>query len=120
MASKGTWSVIFDDKVVVKKTDDMASEPMGHRIDDDAFWSQAKFSNIWAIQYGCPNADDQVEHRDTTPHCSYAEANLGDFNDFITRFDAAHLAKLQYDWDVWEEEESVKGPRPSSYSSNPV
>jgi hypothetical protein len=43
MASKGTWSVIFDDKVVVKKTGDMEAEPMGHYIDDDAFWSQAKF-----------------------------------------------------------------------------
>tara|TARA_R100000329_G_scaffold77949_1_gene66937 strand:+ start:336 stop:698 length:363 start_codon:yes stop_codon:yes gene_type:complete len=120
MASRGTWSVIFDDKVVVKKTDDMANSPIGHQINDDSFWNQSKFNNIWAIQYGTSVASDEVEYRDTTPHSTYADANLGDFNEFITRFDAAHLAKLQADWDVDGRDESEKGARPTSYSSTAV
>ena len=39
------------------------------------------------------------EYRDSTPHSSYEDANLGDFQEFITRWDSAHLAQLQADWD---------------------
>jgi hypothetical protein len=34
---------------------------------------------------------DEVEYRDATPHSTYADANLGDFNDFINKWDSAHL-----------------------------
>ena len=124
MASKGTWSVVFDDKTVVKKTDDFANNPTGYAIDDSVFWNQSKFNNIWAIQYGTSNPSDTVEYRDTTPHSNWEDANLGDFSDFTTRWDSAHLSQLQLDWDednvdneTSEEKITRLGAKPTSYSS---
>ena len=129
MASKGTWTVVFEDKAVQKGTGKQ------YVINDDAFWNQSKFSTVWAIQYGASNTSDEVEYRDETPHSSYADANLGDFQEFINRWDAAHLAQLQTDWDdntlsiedpvgsetFRNETEAEKitrlGARPTSYSS---
>ena len=122
MASNATWTIIFPSKRINK------GGVSSHIIDDDAFWNDPKFSNIWAIQYGTDNTNEEVEYRDTTPHTSYADASLGDFNEFITRYDAAHLAQLQADWDYkWNnynvegETEAEKitrlGARPTSYSS---
>ena len=122
MSTNANWTVIFVDKTIIKNTG--AESGTGYQINDDAFWSQAKFANIWAIQYGTSVSSDEVEHRDSTPHCSYAEASLGDFQDFITKWDTAHLAQLQADWDnnnVDGETEAEKisrlGARPTSYSS---
>ena len=68
-----------------------------------------------------------MEYRDTTPHTSYAAASLGDFNDFITRWDAAHLAGLQDVWDndnvegeTAEEKIARIGERPTAYASDSV
>jgi hypothetical protein len=36
----------------------------GYVINDDAFWFQNKFSNIWAIQHGASVSTDEVEYRD--------------------------------------------------------
>jgi hypothetical protein len=138
MATNANWTVIFDDKLVVKNYAEGAEEGIGYKIDDDAFWSDSKFANIWAIQYGTSNTSDEVEHRDETPHCSYADANLGDVSQFSNRWDAAHLAQLQLEWDndtlqiqdgtdaegseiFRDETEAEKiarlGARPTSYSS---
>jgi len=118
MAAKGNWTVVFEDKGIQKENG------IRYIINDDAFWNQSKFSNIWAIQYGTSVTSDEVEYRDTTPHSSYADANLGDFQEFINRWDSAHLSKLQSDWDndnVDGETEAEKiarlGARPTSYSS---
>jgi hypothetical protein len=88
------------------------------------FWSQSKFSNIWAIQHGASVSTDEVEYRDNTPHSTYADANLGDFNDFINKWDSAHLATLQSNWDnnnvegeTSEQKITRIGVRPTSYSS---
>lgn len=97
MKSGGNWTVVFEDKCVIKNTGSEAGT--GYVINDDAFWGQSKFSNIWAIQYGTANTSDEVEHRDSTPHKSFADADLGDIQDFITRWDSAHLAVLQIQWD---------------------
>jgi hypothetical protein len=119
MATNSTWTVIFDDKKIIKK-----SENIGYTINDDNFWNQSKFSNIWAIQYGTSNVSDEVEYRDETSHSSFADANLGDFQDFIDKWDSAHLVSLQDIWDqdnVEGETEAEKitrlGARPTSYSS---
>ena len=126
MATSSTWTVVFEDKKIIKPGFDNGdgTTGRGYIIDDDAFWNQSKFSNIWAIQYGTSNSSNEVEHRDTTPHCSFAEAGLGDFQDFIDKWDAAHLADLQSNWDnnnVDGETEAEKiarlGARPTSYSS---
>ena len=127
MATSATWTVIFDDKKVIKQSGDAAGP---YEIVDNDFWGLAKWNNIWAIQYGTSNPSDTVEYRDSTPHSTWEDANLGDFQDFITRWDSAHLAQLQSDWDndnlVDEngdstETESEKiarlGARPTSYSS---
>ena len=122
MATNATWTVVFEDKLVIKQSGDGAGN--GYKIDDNDFWGLAKWNNIWAIQYGTFEPSDTVEHRDGTPHCTWEDANLGDFQDFIDRWDAAHLARLQSDWDsnnVDGESESDKiarlGARPTSYTS---
>jgi hypothetical protein len=122
MATNATWTVVFEDKLVIKQSGDGGGN--GYKIDDNDFWGLAKWNNIWAIQYGTFEPSDTVEHRDGTPHCTWEDANLGDFQDFIDRWDAAHLARLQNDWDnnnVEDESESDKiarlGARPTSYSS---
>ena len=121
MASVGNWTVIFEDKMIIKQNGDAAGN---YIIDDDTFWNDPKFSNIWAIQYGTSVTSDEVEYRDETPHSSFVDANLGDFQDFITKWDEAHLAQLQSDWDnnnLDGETEAEKitrlGSRPISYSS---
>jgi hypothetical protein len=73
---------------------------------------------------------DEVEYRDTTPHSSFVDANIGDISQFSSRWDSAHLAKLQADWDsdnaidengnsTETEAEKITrlGARPISYSS---
>jgi len=121
MATNATWTVVFEDKLVIKQSGDAAG---GYKISDDDFWGLAKWNNIWAIQYGTANPSDTVEYRDQTPHSTWEDANLGDFQDFITRWDSAHLAQLQSGWDnnnVEGESEADKiarlGARPTSYSS---
>ena len=111
-------------KQLLKKGTDEGS----YVIDDDAFWNDSKWSNIWAIQYKNDNHDynDSVEYRDETPHATWNAAGLGDFNSqFISRWDAAHLAKIQSNWDndnAEDETEAEKiarlGERPTSYSSS--
>ena len=131
MATNATWTVIFDDKMIMKRTGEFdVSNGPGYVIDDDAFWNQSKFSNIWAIQYEASNVSDQVEYRDDTPHSAYDSSVLGNISQFTDRWDAAHLAKLQADWDgdvLYGAEPSDtesqadqiarKGARPTSYSS---
>ena len=133
MASKGNWTVIFEDKKIVKNFAEGADEGVGYKINDDAFWNQSKFSNIWAIQLGTSNSSDEVEHRDETPHSSYEDANLGDISQFSNKWDVAHLAQLQIDWDedvisiydadnnhsleTQTQQIARKGERPTTYSS---
>tara|TARA_R100001015_G_C4629774_1_gene190880 strand:+ start:609 stop:965 length:357 start_codon:yes stop_codon:yes gene_type:complete len=118
MATNANWTVIFDDKKIIKQTGEYS--PRAFDIDDDAFWNDSKWSNIWAIQYVSDNLDhmDTVEHRDTTPHKSWNQAELGDFSSqFISRWDAELLKELQLSWDEDSRDESEKGARPTSYSS---
>ena len=125
MATNANWTIVFDDKLVIKNYAEGENEGIGYNISDDSFWNQSKFSNIWAIQSGTSNSSDEVEHRDETSHCSYADANLGDISQFSDRWDAAHLTQLQSDWDSNnasdDETEAEKiarlGARPTSYSS---
>ena len=130
MATNAQWTVVFEDKCIIKNFAEGANEGIGYIISDDSFWGQSKFSNIWAIQFGTANTIDTVEYRDGTPHSSWEDANLGDFQDFITRWDSAHLAQLQFDWDnnnavdsdgnsTETEAEKIArlGARPTSYSS---
>ena len=122
MATNANWSIVFEDKLIIKQSGDGAEN--GYNISDDSFWSDSKFSNIWAIQHGTSVTSDEVEYRDTTPHSSFADANIGDINQFSSKWDLAHLTKLQSDWDgdnVDGETEAEKisrlGARPTSYSS---
>jgi hypothetical protein len=130
MATNANWTVVFDDKRIIKNHAEGASEGIGYVISDDSFWSDSKFSNIWAIQYGNSVISDEVEYRDTTPHSSFVDANIGDISQFSSRWDSAHLAKLQADWDsdnaidengnsTETEAEKITrlGARPISYSS---
>jgi len=124
MAAKGNWTIVFEDKCIIKNYAEGASEGIGYVISDDSFWSDSKFSNIWAIQYGTSTPTDEVEYRDETQHTTYADANLGDISQFSSRWDVVHLSKLQADWDndnVEDETEAEKiarlGARPTSYSS---
>ena len=124
MATNSNWTVVFEDKTVLKNYAEGANQGIGYVITDDAFWNQSKFSNIWAIQHGTSVLTDEVEYRDETPHSTFADADLGDISQFSSRWDAAHLSKLQSDWDndnVEGETDAEKitrlGARPTSYSS---
>ena len=124
MATNGNWTIVFEDKVIIKNHAEGASEGIGYVINDDSFWSDSKFSNIWAIQHGSSNSSDEVEYRDSTPHSSFVNANIGDINQFSSKWDSAHLAQLQSNWDdnnVDGETDAEKitrlGARPTSYSS---
>jgi hypothetical protein len=130
MATNANWTVVFEDKTVIKNYAEGASEGVGYIIDDDTFWSQSKFSNIWAIQHGTSVSTDEVEYRDETPHSAYDSSVLGDISQFSDKWDNAHLIQLQYDWDnnnagdeegnltETEAEKIVRlGARPTSYSS---
>ena len=124
MATNATWTVVFDDKIVIKNYNEGASEGIGYVINDDSFWSDSKFSNIWAIQYGNSITSDEVEYRDTTPHSSFADVNIGDISQFSSKWDSVHLIELQSGWDndnVDGETDAEKitrlGARPTSYSS---
>jgi hypothetical protein len=134
MASKGNWTVVFEDKLVIKNYAEGASGGIGYVINDNSFWSDSKFSNIWAIQYGSSNPSDEVEYRDETPHSTFADANIGDISQFSNKWDVAHLTQLQADWDndveyTTDAEGNItstesqadqiarKGARPTSYSS---
>ena len=134
MATNGNWTIVFDDKTVIKNFAEGATEGIGYAINDDAFWSQSKFSNIWAIQHGSSNSSDEVEYRDDTPHSSYDVSVLGNISEFSNRWDTAHLSQLQNDRDnddgntyddsgnlthtETEAEKTIRlGARPTSYSS---
>jgi hypothetical protein len=130
MASKGNWTIVFDDKQIIKNYNEGASGGISYIIQDDAFWNQSKFSNIWAIHYGTSVTSDEVEYRDETPHSSYADLNIGDISQFSNKWDEAHLSKLQSNWDndnfynqdgsaAETEAEKITrlGVRPTSYSS---
>jgi hypothetical protein len=124
MATNANWTIVFDDKKIIKNYAEGANRGVGYIISDDSFWSDSKFSNIWAIQYGTSITSDEVEYRDETPHSSFANANIGDISQFTNKWDSAHLSKLQAEWDednIDDETESEKtirlGARPTSYSS---
>jgi len=123
MATTSSWTVVFEDKLVINRSVDK----IGYEIKDDAFWNDAKFSNVWAIQYGTTPSSDEVEYNDSTPHSAYDSSVLGNFNEFITRWDSAHLAQLQAEWDANNEdgetaEQKINrlGARPTSYNSPSV
>jgi|TARA_R110002060_G_scaffold68310_1_gene77049 hypothetical protein len=130
MATNANWTVVFEDKCIIKNYAEGASEGIGYVISDDSFWSDSKFLNIWAIQHGSSITSDEVEYRDSTPHSSFADANIGDISQFSNKWDSAHLAQLQSNWDndnaVDEDGNSTEtevekitrlGARPTSYSS---
>ena len=97
MATNSDWTVVFEDKLIIKSDFDNGNgtKGRGYSIDDDSFWNQSKFSNIWAIQYGTSNPEDAVEYRNDTPHSEYDASVLGDFQQFIDKWDAAHLAYIE-------------------------
>lgn len=134
MATNSQWTVIFEDKKIIKNIGSEAGT--GYVIENDSFWNDSKWSNIWAIQYIDDNHDynDSVEYRDQTPHSTWTSANLGNFRtQFVDKWDAVHLAQLQNNWDndviktydenqnetVESEADQItrKGARPTSYSS---
>lgn len=135
MATNSNWTVVFEDKMIIKQT---GTDSGHYKISDDSFWNDPKWSNVWAIQFKDDDLDynDCVEYRDETPHASWNESGLGDFqSQFISKWEFAHLSKLQSDWDnsdgntyddtdemniIHKETEAEKiarlGPRPTSYS----
>ena len=123
MATNANWTIVFEDKLIIKQSGDATGT--AYTISDDSFWSDSKFSNIWAIQHGTSTTSDEVEYRDQAPHSSYADANIGDISQFSNLWDVAHLTKLQANWDndngnstETEAEKIVRlGARPISYSS---
>ena len=128
-----TWTVIFEDKTIYKRNG--AENGTSYLINDNSFWSQEKFLNIWSIQYQSNPITHEVEYRNNKLQSSYADADIGDFSQFITKWDEAHLNQLQSNWDnnniqvedpvgsetfrneTSSEKISRLGERPTSYNS---
>ena len=99
MAAKGTWTVVFDDKLIINQSDiGPDNQPNSYEIDDNDFWNNPDYSNFWAIQYQTSNSSDEVEFKDETPNDTWASTGL-DFQPFMDKWEAAHLAYLQGEWD---------------------
>jgi len=118
-----TWTVIFEDKRIYKKNG--LENGTSYKINDNDFWSQDKFLNIWSIQYQTNPLNHEVEYKDNKLQSTYADADIGDFSQFITKWDNEHLTNLQSIWDndnvtdeTVEEKITRLGTRPTSYSSN--
>ena len=118
----GPYGGIFVGETLISAVEELA-QVYQELFNDDAFWATTAFQNIWAIQSGTSNSSDEVEHKDSTPHCSLADEGI-DFQQFVTKWDSVHLAHLQGEWDadnVEGETEAEKitrvGARPTSYSS---
>jgi hypothetical protein len=134
MSKHGLWTVIMEDKIIIKKIEEFSvSSVKALKIEDDSFWSQSKFSNIHAIQFSDDGVDnDQVEYKDNSPNSSYDENILGNFRtEFISKWDSVYLIELQNNWDSDDKDangdilvdETVEaktirlGARPTSYTS---
>ena len=73
MAAKGTWTVVFDDKLIIKQSElSSDNQPVGYEINDNDFWNNSDYSNFWAVQYQTSNTSDEVEFRDETPNDTWA------------------------------------------------
>jgi hypothetical protein len=119
MATNATWTVVFEDRCVIKNTG--AEAGTGYIIDDAAFWATTAFQNIWAIQSGTSNSSDEVEHRDGTAHCSLADEGI-EMSQFITRDNLRIEDPEGEDPPVFRDETEAEkiarlGARPTSYSS---
>jgi hypothetical protein len=136
MSKHGTWTVIFVDQMIVKRTGEFnITTAKGYVCGSTDFWMQPKFSNLHVIQFTDDNVDnDQVEYADNRPNGKYDASILGDFQQFIDLWDAKHLSVLQENWDndnastakdaegnpimeTVEEKITRLGQRPTSYSS---
>jgi len=138
MAKHGNWTVVFEDEMIIKRTEDFGMEDAkGYVCGGTDFWNQAKFSNLHAIQFSDDGNDDndQVEFKDNSENGPYTAALYGSFQQFVDLWDAAHLAATQGEWDddtqviedssedtgyrseTTAEKITRKGARPTSYTS---
>mgnify|MGYP001239591737 CR=1 FL=1 len=128
MAKKGKWTVVFEDKIIIKNCDEFSNEGYGFTFaesDYDSLWNDSKFSNVWAFQWSDDNDKDQVEYRDNTRNSSYDENVFGNFTtQFKNIWDAKYLVELQTNWDnnnvsgeTSDEKITRLGARPTSYTS---
>lgn len=126
MAKHGTWTVVFDDQMIIKRTGEFNKDTaLGYQCGGTDFWNQAKFSEIHAIQFTDDSIDnDQVEYKDTRPNSGYDVNTLGNFQQFIDLWDSKHLSVMQENWDnnnienETPEEKIIRlGARPTIYSS---
>ena len=47
MATNAQWTVIFEDKLIIKQSELTANnQPVGHTIDDNDFWNNSDYSNF--------------------------------------------------------------------------
>ena len=47
MSAKGNWTIVFEDKCIIKNFAEGANQGLGYAISDDSFWADSKFLNIW-------------------------------------------------------------------------
>lgn len=132
-----SWRVDFGEKSVgCVAVLNHEGYPTFYPVGDDSFWSHPQFNDIHAIQWdpSLENNEDCVEYNAYTfgRNRTWNECNFSDSfrNLFIEKWDAAHLAQLQADWDgdnvinddgsaaeSAEEKIARLGARPTSYTS---
>jgi hypothetical protein len=91
----GKWSIIVEDKRIVKQYGNGAT--LGHVVEEDSFWENNLSPNIRAIQYSGDNLDNnQVEYNDKSNNSVF----VGNIKVFSDQWDKQHLLYLQNNWDL--------------------
>ena len=62
MATHAQWTVVFDDKMIIKNHAEGAVEGVGYIIKDNDFWGLAKWNNI-CLLYTSPSPRDGLLSR---------------------------------------------------------
>ena len=52
MATNSQWTIVFEDKCIIKNYAEGANEGVGYKINDDAFWNQSSIL-INSRTYSC-------------------------------------------------------------------
>jgi hypothetical protein len=113
---KGKWSIIVDDKRIVKQYDEGSIAGIGYVIESENFWLNNLNSNIRAIQYsGISDDTDQVEYRDGTHNSSFT----GNIKIFSDEWDKKHLEQLQLIWDNNNIYETISNPNSTPENPKP-
>jgi hypothetical protein len=101
MATNANWTVVFEDKIIIKNYDlKELMKVLVIKLMMILFGINLNFLIFGLFNTGTSNTSDEVEYRDETPHSSFGQMQtLEILVNLHLIWDAAHLAQLQSNWD---------------------